>query len=88
MAKVQVLLGVVVDLKRLSSPSLPCEAANVVLKENKATRMGSERRFQGNPLTSPKENSPETHWVGNFYLLNQRENNLALLSKVLKFNIS
>lgn len=66
-----------------SSPSLPCEAANVVLTENKATWMGSERRFQGNP----EESSPESGWVWNFYLLNQSKNNLALLSKVLKFNI-
>ena len=60
----------------------------MAFKESKAMLKASERiRFQRNPLTSPKERSPEPGWLGNVYILNQRENNLVLLSKVLTSNI-
>lgn len=64
-----------------------CEVMNVAFEENKATLKGSgRRRFQRNPLTSPKEHSPESGCLGNLYVVNHGGNNLVLLAEVLKIN--
>lgn len=64
----------------LSSSSLHCEATDVVLKENKQHESVQRGDFRGTLSLSPK--------IALLSLIGfQRENNLVLLSKVLKFNI-
>lgn len=57
----------------------------MAFKENKAMLKSSERRrFQRNPLTSPKESSLESGCLGNLYVV-KSEGKSVILCLCLRF---